>query len=117
MFGNIGITEFLLIAVIALLLFGPKKLPELGRALGRTLREFKQGTRELMNDEPDAAPPRKDVTPQEPPAAVPAQAPVQAPAQTTGDQVQAPAAAQNQPAAPKSETPAENRADQRRLPD
>lgn len=52
MLGNIGFTEILLIAVVLLLLFGPNKLPELGRALGRTLREFKQGARELMDDEP-----------------------------------------------------------------
>ncbi|WP_426451075.1 twin-arginine translocase TatA/TatE family subunit [Paenibacillus sp. S-38] len=114
MLGNIGISEFLLIAVIALLLFGPSKLPELGRALGKTLREFKQGTRELLGDEAESAPPRKDVTPQEPPAAVPTQAPASA---QEAPAAQAPASAPSQPAAPKSETPAENRTDQRRLPD
>lgn len=62
MFGNLGFSEILLIAVIALLLFGPNKLPELGRSLGRTLREFKQGTRELLEDDPRTAE-RKDVTP------------------------------------------------------
>lgn len=63
MFGNLGFSEILLIAVIALLLFGPNKLPELGRSLGRTLREFKQGTRELLSDEEPGPPERKDVTP------------------------------------------------------
>jgi len=62
-FGNLGFSEILLIAVIALLLFGPNKLPELGRSLGRTLREFKQGTRELLSDEEPVPPGRKDVTP------------------------------------------------------
>ncbi|MEC0264303.1 twin-arginine translocase TatA/TatE family subunit [Paenibacillus anseongense] len=57
MFQNIGFTELLLIAVVALVLFGPNKLPEIGRVLGRTLRDFKKGAYELMNDEPKAAPP------------------------------------------------------------
>lgn len=51
MLGGIGATGFLLIAVIALLLFGPNKLPELGRAFGRTLKEFKAGARDLMDDD------------------------------------------------------------------
>ncbi|SDS26614.1 sec-independent protein translocase protein TatA [Paenibacillaceae bacterium GAS479] len=49
--GGIGATGFLLLAVIALLLFGPNKLPELGRAFGRTLKEFKAGARDLMDDD------------------------------------------------------------------
>lgn len=56
MFQNIGFTELLLIAVVALVLFGPNKLPEIGRVLGRTIRDFKKGAYELMNDEPKAAP-------------------------------------------------------------
>jgi sec-independent protein translocase protein TatA len=61
----VSITHILLIAVVALVLFGPSKLPELGRALGRTMREFKKGAQDLMDDEPAAAPTeeRKDVTP------------------------------------------------------
>lgn len=51
MLGNIGIPTLILILVLALLLFGPNKLPELGRAFGRTLREFKQGAKEIMEDE------------------------------------------------------------------
>ncbi|QHT63008.1 twin-arginine translocase TatA/TatE family subunit [Paenibacillus lycopersici] len=50
--GGIGVTGFLLIALVALLLFGPNKLPELGRAFGRTLKEFKAGARDIMDDEP-----------------------------------------------------------------
>lgn len=46
---NIGATGFILIILVALLLFGPSKLPELGRAFGRTLREFKNGAREMMD--------------------------------------------------------------------
>ncbi|GEM_PF-227704 len=51
MLGNIGPTALILIILIALLLFGPSKLPELGRAFGRTLREFKKGANDVMNDE------------------------------------------------------------------
>ncbi|MBW7457105.1 twin-arginine translocase TatA/TatE family subunit [Paenibacillus sepulcri] len=48
-FGNIGIGGLVLILVIALIIFGPSKLPELGRAVGRTLNEFKGATRGLVN--------------------------------------------------------------------
>lgn len=44
----------LLIIIAALLLFGPNKLPELGRAVGRTYREFKDATRDLADDSPVA---------------------------------------------------------------
>lgn len=47
---TIGTTGIILLVLIALLLFGPKKLPELGRAIGRTLKEFKAGTKELIDD-------------------------------------------------------------------
>jgi len=43
---SIGFPELLLILGIALLFFGPKKLPELGSALGRTIKEFKKGVKE-----------------------------------------------------------------------
>lgn len=52
-FGNIGIGGLVLILIIALIIFGPSKLPELGRAFGRTLSEFKSATRELVNGEKD----------------------------------------------------------------
>jgi sec-independent protein translocase protein TatA len=50
-FGNIGVTGLVLILAIALIIFGPSKLPELGRAFGRTLSEFKNSTRELIGGE------------------------------------------------------------------
>jgi len=45
---NIGIGGAILLVLIALLLFGPSKLPELGRAVGRTLKEFKAGANEML---------------------------------------------------------------------
>ena len=50
-FGNIGVTGLVLILLIALIIFGASKLPELGRAFGRTLSEFKNSTRELVSSE------------------------------------------------------------------
>ncbi|GIP16341.1 Sec-independent protein translocase protein TatA [Paenibacillus montaniterrae] len=46
---NIGVGGVILLVLIALLLFGPNKLPELGRAVGRTLKEFKAGANEIMD--------------------------------------------------------------------
>lgn len=50
MFSNIGFPGLILILVLALIIFGPKKLPEIGRAFGQTLKEFKKSTRELTDD-------------------------------------------------------------------
>ncbi|WP_025782796.1 twin-arginine translocase TatA/TatE family subunit [Sporosarcina sp. D27] len=46
-----GIGSLLMIAVIALLIFGPKKLPEIGKAFGSSLREFKNATKGLVEDD------------------------------------------------------------------
>ncbi|MFD4930170.1 twin-arginine translocase TatA/TatE family subunit [Peribacillus butanolivorans] len=51
MLSSIGIPGLILILVIALIIFGPKKLPEIGRAFGRTLTEFKSATKGLVSDE------------------------------------------------------------------
>lgn len=48
---NLGFGEIALIVFAALLIFGPKKLPELGKAAGTTLREFKRATRGILDDE------------------------------------------------------------------
>jgi TatA/E family protein of Tat protein translocase len=48
--GNIGSSELLLILILALLLLGPRRLPEVGAALGRTLRRFRQASRELRDE-------------------------------------------------------------------
>lgn len=50
MLSSIGVPGLILILVLALILFGPKKLPEIGRAFGQTLKEFKKSTRELTSD-------------------------------------------------------------------
>jgi len=50
MLTNIGVPGLILIIVMALIIFGPKKLPELGRAVGQTLGEFKKSARELTSD-------------------------------------------------------------------
>jgi sec-independent protein translocase protein TatA len=50
MLSNIGVPGLILILILALIIFGPKKLPEIGRAFGQTLREFKKSTRELTSD-------------------------------------------------------------------
>lgn len=47
--GNIGFPEMILIFVVALLVFGPKRLPELGRSLGRGLSEFRRASSDLKN--------------------------------------------------------------------
>jgi TatA/E family protein of Tat protein translocase len=49
MFGSIGMPELIIIFVIALIIFGPRKLPELGRSLGKSLAEFKRASNELKS--------------------------------------------------------------------
>jgi sec-independent protein translocase protein TatA len=49
MLGSIGMPELIVIFVIALIIFGPRKLPELGRSLGRSINEFKRASNELKN--------------------------------------------------------------------
>jgi TatA/E family protein of Tat protein translocase len=49
MFGSIGMQELIIIFVIALIIFGPRKLPELGKSLGRSISEFKRASNDLRN--------------------------------------------------------------------
>jgi sec-independent protein translocase protein TatA len=49
MFGSLGMPELIVIFIIALIVFGPRKLPELGRSLGRGIAEFKKATNELQS--------------------------------------------------------------------
>ena len=70
---NIGPLEIILVLIIALVVFGPKRLPQLGRQLGSGMREFKESvTGEKKHDDDDAepaelpaAPPTQTVTPEE----------------------------------------------------
>lgn len=49
--GGLGAGSIALIAIVALIIFGPKKLPEFGKAAGNTLREFKNATKGLADDD------------------------------------------------------------------
>jgi len=66
MFGSLGFPEILFILVLALLVFGPKKLPEVGRTIGRALGEFRRATGDLkrsfdqeLNADPGSPAPHK----------------------------------------------------------
>ncbi|MGV3465087.1 MAG: twin-arginine translocase TatA/TatE family subunit [Heyndrickxia sp.] len=52
--GNLGFGEVLIILVVALLIFGPSKLPQLGKAAGETLREFKKGVNGIIAEDDEA---------------------------------------------------------------
>ncbi len=47
---NIGVPGLILILIIALIVFGPAKLPQLGKAIGETLREFRSSTKEIVDE-------------------------------------------------------------------
>lgn len=57
--ASIGVPGLIIILVIILILFGPRKLPEVGAAVGKTLAEFKKSTREVMEDDDE---PKKEST-------------------------------------------------------
>lgn len=50
---GIGPMSLIIIGIVAILIFGPKKLPQLGKAMGSTLREFKNATKGLADDDDD----------------------------------------------------------------
>jgi len=77
---DIGFQELILILVVALLVFGPRRLPELGRAMGRAMREFRRATEEFRStvetnlhiNEPDpVVTPAAEAKPTEPAPAAP----------------------------------------------
>lgn len=55
MIGGLGVPELVIILIIALVIFGPRKLPEVGAAFGKALREFKKGTQEIKDEVESAA--------------------------------------------------------------
>ena len=72
MFGSVGVPELLIIFTIALIIFGPRKLPELGKSLGKSLAEFKRASNELKStlDEEIRTEERRSTERQEPPQVV-----------------------------------------------
>jgi TatA/E family protein of Tat protein translocase len=69
MFGSVGVPELIIIFTIALIIFGPRKLPELGKSLGKSLAEFKRASNELKStlDEEIRLEERRSAERQEPP--------------------------------------------------
>jgi TatA/E family protein of Tat protein translocase len=70
--GPIGIWELVIIFVVALLVFGPRKLPELGKSLGKSLAEFKRASNELRNTLDDEIRQEERAKTIPPPASAPA---------------------------------------------
>ena len=95
MFG-IGVPELILILVVGLIVFGPGKLPEMGRSLGKGIREFRKASNALT-----AA-----INAPEPPPAQPAAAPAAQPAQTVQATTEASAAASTPTVMPTAATAA-----------
>ncbi|MFJ5760636.1 twin-arginine translocase TatA/TatE family subunit [Neobacillus sp. NPDC093182] len=59
--ANIGVPGLIIILVLALLVFGPNKLPQLGRAVGTTLSEFRRSTQDVINEVTEPLKDEKDV--------------------------------------------------------
>ena len=95
MFGSIGMQELIIIFVIALIIFGPRRLPDLGKSLGKSIAEFKRASNELRNTLEDeirveeqkltkpAAPPEAAPPETAPPETAPAPEPTTEPAANT----------------------------------
>ncbi len=57
---DVGAPELVIVLAVALIVFGPKKLPEVGRTLGKTLREIKRASNDLMSTVNDAGEPERE---------------------------------------------------------
>lgn len=86
--GSIGPFEIILILIVALLVFGPRRLPEIGRSVGKGMREFRKASSELREEFERVG----DVDLEEPPSPVPPAAPPpdSAPAEDPATEVAAP---------------------------
>jgi sec-independent protein translocase protein TatA len=81
--GSIGFPELLVIFVIALIVFGPRRLPEIGKALGQGINEFKRASKDLQNRlEEEIEQDRRASTTATAEAAPPANPPQAAPSET-----------------------------------
>lgn len=67
MFGNLGFTEILIILLVLVLLFGAKRIPEIGASIGKGLKEFKRG----LKDSGDESPGERELRPPAAPPAAP----------------------------------------------
>ncbi len=61
LFGRIGAGELILVLVVALVIFGPSKLPEIGKSLGKSINEFKRSINSDDKDETESRPKNEDV--------------------------------------------------------
>ena len=96
MFGTLGGPELFLILVVALIIFGPRKLPEMGRSLGRMMAEFRKASSEFqrtIEEEVDADRAKRA----EPPSSLP---PPEPPKASGGTPAETPSAAAETPPAP-----------------
>ncbi|MFQ5746161.1 MAG: twin-arginine translocase TatA/TatE family subunit [Gemmatimonadota bacterium] len=101
-FGNLGFSEMLVVAVIILIFFGPRRLPEIGQSLGRAMREFRRSLNEIKREledvnprsvvareldlDPTRAPEPPRATPRPPEPAPPAPPPPEPPSEPAGGQ-------------------------------
>ena len=104
MFGSIGMQELIIIFVIALIIFGPRRLPDLGKSLGKSIAEFKRASNELRNTLED------EIRVEEQKLAKPAAAPETASPETASPETAPPetAAPETAPAPEPTTEPAAN---------
>ena len=90
MFGSIGMPELIIIFVIALIIFGPRKLPELGKSLGSSIREFKRASNETQRTLEEEIKIEETSTPEPKTSETPMPAATQVSDSTTGEPEPAP---------------------------
>jgi sec-independent protein translocase protein TatA len=58
MFGDLSFSHILILLLVLVLVFGAKRIPEIGSSLGQGIKEFKRSLKDMTSDEPPATPPR-----------------------------------------------------------